>query len=74
MTKFKVIKNPNEKIYEKMTQAVEKSDFHCPCLLERTPETLCICEDFRNSYPKVEEGETEIFCHCRRYKKIVVDE
>lgn len=74
MTKYKIIKNPDEKFYEKITKAVEKNDFHCPCLIHKTDDTLCICKEFRETYPNVENGENEIFCHCRRFKKIIVNE
>lgn len=74
MTTYKIIKNPDEKFYEKITAAVERNGFHCPCLVHKDDSTLCICQDFRNSFPKVEEGEKEIFCHCRRFKKVAVEE
>ena len=74
MTKYKVIKNPDEKFYEKITAAVEKNDFYCPCLIQKNTDTLCICKQFRETYPDVENGEKEVFCHCRRFKKVVVEE
>lgn len=75
MTKYRIEKNPNEKFYEKISEAVEKNGFHCPCLLakdEETLDTICCCKDFREM--QIPEGETEVYCHCKRFKKVKVEE
>lgn len=76
--KLKIEKNPDEKFYEKMRAAVEKAGFMCPCTIYRdpvaNPETICCCEEFRNMMPNVEKGEKEVFCHCKLYKKVIIDE
>lgn len=72
--KYVVKPNPNDKIYTKMTEAVEKAGFFCPCFLEReNPDFLCICKDFREKYPDLTK-ETSCFCHCRRFIKVAVPE
>ena len=38
---------------------------YCPCLIERTPDTKCMCKDFR-------EQKTPGLCHCGRFEKVVV--
>ena len=43
---------------------VKQNDGYCPCLIERTPDTKCMCKDFREQ----EEG----LCHCGRYRKVIV--
>ena len=59
---LKIIKNPNNEIYESVTQAVKDNDGYCCCLLERNSNTKCPCKDFlEQDY----EGE----CHCGRYIK-----
>ena len=59
---LKIIKNPNNEIYESVTQAVKDNDGYCCCLLERNSDTKCPCKDFlEQDY----EGE----CHCGRYIK-----
>ena len=35
---------------------------YCPCRLQKTPDTKCMCKEFREQ----EEGE----CHCGLYVKI----
>lgn len=76
--KLKIVPNPDEKVYNKMRAAVEKAGFMCPCTIYRdpvkNPEAICCCQEFREAMPDVENGEKEIFCHCKLYKKVVVEE
>lgn len=68
MTKrLKIIQNPDKAKYDEMTQAVKDCDGYCPCELERTPETKCMCAAFRHQV-------TPGFCHCQRFQKIEVDD
>lgn len=46
----------------KVKQKLEANDGYCPCRLEKTPDTKCMCKEFREQ----EEG----FCHCGLYIKI----
>ena len=43
---------------------VAANDGYCPCAIERTPDTKCMCKEFR-------EQESEGPCHCGRYMKVV---
>ncbi len=63
--KTKIIPNPDKAKYDEMTQACKDNDNYCPCLLEKTPDTKCMCKAFREQ----EEG----LCHCQRFLKIKVD-
>lgn len=63
---LKMIKNPNEKIYNDVTEAVVENDNYCPCKTEKTPETKCPCKEFR-------EQDTEGYCHCERFIKVKID-
>ena len=62
---LKIIKNPDENKYNEVTEAVKKADGYCPCMLQRTPETKCICKEFKD---QTETGE----CHCGRFLKVEV--
>ena len=42
---------------------VKQNGGYCPCMVERTFDTRCMCKDFREQ----EEG----LCHCGRYMKVV---
>lgn len=44
---------------------VAANDGYCPCAIERTEDTLCMCKEFRE--------QTEGECHCGRYKKVQHD-
>ena len=60
---MKIIPNPNQQEYEKVTRAVQKNSGYCPCALIKDKTTLCICKEF------IESKELGL-CHCGRYKKV----
>ena len=60
---LKIIKNPNDNVYQEITQAVKDNDPYCPCMISKSDDTKCPCKEFRE---QVIEGE----CHCGRYLKI----
>ena len=41
---------------------VDENDGYCPCLIGKTPDTKCMCKDFREQ----KEGQ----CHCGRFEKV----
>lgn len=45
-------------------KAVRDNFGYCPCMIERTPDTLCMCKEFRAQ-------ETPGPCHCGRFEKVV---
>ena len=42
---------------------VEASNGYCPCAIWQTPDTKCMCKEFRE---QTEPGE----CHCGRFEKV----
>lgn len=64
---LKTIKNPDNEMYTEVTKAVDNNSGYCPCSVERTPETKCICKEFR-------EQECEGECHCGRFVKKNVED
>lgn len=62
--KYKILKNPDNEMYEKMTAACKAKNFYCPCELEQTPDTRCQCKAFKL---QDEEG----LCHCKRFIKVL---
>ena len=46
---------------EKIRAALKENDGYCPCALEKTPDTKCMCKEFR----EMESGT----CHCGLYVK-----
>ena len=61
-TKMKIIPNPNKEEWDEATEAVKANGGYCPCKPMKTPDTLCICKEFR-------EGECGL-CQCGRFLKI----
>lgn len=60
---LKIIKNPDKQMYDTVTKAVRDNKGYCPCKLERTRDSHCICREFK-------EQETAGECHCGRYVKV----
>jgi hypothetical protein len=46
---------------EEVRAALKVNDGFCPCSIERTEDTKCICKEFREQ----ESGK----CHCGLYEK-----
>lgn len=51
----------DEDVKEVVLRALKNNQGYCPCKLEKTPDTKCICKEFREQL----EGE----CHCGLYVK-----
>lgn len=65
MLMLKIIKNPDENKYNEATKAVKNANGYCPCMLQRTPETKCVCKEFKD---QTKTGE----CRCGRFLKVEV--
>ena len=39
---MKIIKNPDSKKYEQVTELVKSNDGYCPCMLFKTEDTKCM--------------------------------
>jgi len=52
-----MILNPNKEHVNKIKKALEKTGGYCPCLLERSEDTICTCKDMRENN----------ICHCKLY-------
>lgn len=56
--------NDDKKHVEKIRALLKKNDGYCPCVLERSEDTKCMCKEFLES---TENGP----CHCGLYIKTV---
>ena len=61
---LKIIKNPDETIYNSVTTAVKNNDGYSPCMIYKSSDTKCPCKSFR-------EQTTEGECHCGRFLKVI---
>ena len=62
MMKFKIRKNPDNAFVKEMMEKIKENDGYCPCKLEKSPDTKCMCKEFRE---QIESG----YCHCGLYYK-----
>ena len=58
--------NEDRKIVEAIREGLKKKNGHCPCRLEETEDTMCMCKEFRE---QIADPDFEGFCHCRLYYK-----
>lgn len=61
-TIYFIRKNQNEDTFKEISEAVKANDGYCPCELEKTEDTKCMCKNFK-------EQHKAGFCHCGRYYK-----
>ena len=55
--------NEDEELVAVIRRALNENDGYCPCRIEKTADTKCMCKEFREQ----ENGE----CHCGLYIKEV---
>ena len=58
---MKIYKNPDKEYAKELMKAVKANNGYCPCALEKTPDTKCMCKEFRD----MKSG----MCHCGLYIK-----
>lgn len=63
---MKIKYNPDESIVEAVKKGLEKTGGYCPCRLERSEDTKCMCTEFRE---QIKDPEFEGYCHCYLYYK-----
>ena len=58
---MKIEINPDKDFVAEMRAALKANNGYCPCAIEKTKDTKCICKEFR----EMENG----ICRCGLYKK-----
>lgn len=64
MDRIKIALNENKEIVREVREAVKQNDGYCPCKIDKTDDTKCMCKEFREQYLG--------YCHCGLYKKELV--
>jgi ferredoxin-thioredoxin reductase catalytic subunit len=54
----------NKDLVQEIRQKIKDNDGYCPCRLEKTKDTKCMCKDFIENAKPGEE------CHCGLYIKV----
>ena len=63
---MKVTLNTNEEVVKAVQEGLKQTGGYCPCRRERTPETKCMCKEFRD---QIKDENFEGYCHCYLYHK-----
>ncbi len=58
--------NSDSKFVERLQSVMQKNGGYCPCRIQRTPENICICQEFRQ---QISDPDFEGYCHCQLYYK-----
>lgn len=62
---MKIVVSDNNELVEEIRKQLKENDGYCPCRIDKTPDTKCMCKEFL----EMEEGE----CHCGLYVKLKDD-
>lgn len=62
MSNLKICQSNNSDTVTAVREALKDNDGYCPCEIQRTPDTKCMCKAFRE---QTEPGP----CHCGLYVK-----
>ena len=63
---MKIKENPDAAIVADIRRGLAMTGGYCPCRLARTPETKCMCAEFR---AQIADPDFEGYCHCYLYYK-----
>ena len=58
--------NEDKEVVNAIREGLAKKGGYCPCRLEKTPDTKCMCKEFRD---QIADPDFEGFCHCMLYYK-----
>ena len=58
--------NPNKEIVNIIKEGLKKKNGYCPCKIEISEDTKCMCKEFRQ---QIEDSDFEGYCHCMLYYK-----
>ena len=58
--------NPDAAYVAKLREVMSGNGGYCPCRIQRTPENLCMCAEFRS---QLADPNFSGYCHCKLYYK-----
>ena len=62
VTLMKIVTNPDIEYAKEVKKQLKSNSGYCPCKLEKTKDTKCMCKEFRD--------QKSGMCHCGLYIKI----
>lgn len=63
---MKIRVNENEELVKIVREGLKKKDNHCPCKIEVSDDTICMCKEFKE---QIADPDFEGYCHCMLYYK-----
>ncbi len=63
---MKIRLNPDREIVNKVREGLKRTGGYCPCVLERSEDTKCMCKEFKE---QIADPEFSGYCHCMLYFK-----
>ncbi len=63
---MKIRLNENKEVVDAVKKGLERTGGYCPCRLERSEDTLCMCKEFKD---QIKDESFEGYCHCLLYYK-----
>ena len=63
---MKITLNPDKEIVAIIKDGLEKKGGYCPCRMEMTEDTKCMCKQFRE---QIQDPDFEGYCGCLLYYK-----
>ena len=58
--------NEDKEVVAVIKEGLKRKNGHCPCRLEISEDTKCMCKEFRE---QIKDPDFEGFCHCMLYYK-----
>ena len=58
---MKIELNLDQDVVNTVREGLKRTGGYCPCRLERTDETKCMCMEFKE---QIADQNVEGFCHC----------
>ena len=63
---MKIRLNENAEVVNTVKDGLKARNGHCPCRMEITDDTKCMCREFRE---QISDPDFEGYCHCMLYYK-----
>ena len=60
---MKIVETSDKALAREIRTKLKENAGYCPCRLNKTPDTKCMCKEFR-------EQTVEGLCHCGLYMKV----
>ena len=58
--------NSDPEVVGSIREGLKRTGGYCPCRVDRTEDTKCICREFRE---QMADPDFEGYCHCLLYYK-----